>query len=103
MYKKIIFSVALVLGLVSVLQANTVVTPYSATSNPICKAPGILAVETHNLNSEGSLGISFDYAANYWDEDGDSAPLLVKKGDGTSAGWKFLSYSDNSMATVYES
>lgn len=83
MNKRKIFSVAFVFGLVSVLQATAVVTPYSAATNPICTAPGIMAVETHNLNSGTSSPIDFDYAANYWDEDGDSAPLMVRKGDGS--------------------
>lgn len=55
------------------------------------------------MQSGGATGISFDYASNYYDADGDSAPLLIRKGDGASAGWKFLTYSDNTLQSVQES
>jgi hypothetical protein len=98
MRKSTILSVVLILGLLLVLQAAAnVVSAYSDTNNPICSAPGIASLETTDLQSAGQTGILFDYASNYYDADGDSAPLLVRKGDGISAGWKFLTYVDNSL------
>ena len=104
MRKSTILSVALILGLFLILQAAAVVvTTYPDATNPICSSPGIASLEATDLQSGGQAGISFDYASNYYDIDGDSAPLLVRKGDGTSAGWKFLTYVDNSLDSVQTS
>jgi hypothetical protein len=96
-----ISSVALILSLLLVLSTSTsIVSAYSSATNPICANSGVLSIETADLQTGGAAGINFDYAANYYDADGDSAPLLVRKGDGASTGWKFISYSDNTLATV---
>lgn len=101
MRKSTILSVALILGLFLILQtATTVVNSYSSTENPICSSKGTLSLETTNLLGVGVAKISFDYASNYYDADGDSAPLLVRKGDNSSVGWKFLTYADNTLQKV---
>jgi hypothetical protein len=104
MRKSTILSVALILGLLLLLQtATSAVERYSSTENPICSSKGTLSLETTNLLGGGVAGISFDHASNYYDADGDSAPLLVRKGDNSSVGWKFLTYADNTLQKVYES
>jgi len=43
----------------------------------------------------------FDQATNYFDVNGDSAPLFVKDGDGGSNSFKFIYYKDNTMTELY--
>lgn len=82
----------------SVYTTPTIVSPYGPTeTNPICTST--LSMTPNNLKSGGAAGIDFDYAGAYFDWNGDSAPLLIRKGDGASAGWKFITYNDNAFTT----
>ena len=104
MNQNIVLLVALFLVLVMLLPATaTVISAYSSSTNPICQTPGVISLDTTDLQIGGAAGINFDYAANYYDSYGNSAPLLIRKGDGTSFGYKFLTYSDNTLLTVQES
>jgi len=43
----------------------------------------------------------FDQATNYFDVNGDSAPLFVKNGVEDSNSFKFIYYKDNTMTDLY--
>lgn len=95
------FGVAVVLVLLfGLIKSGPVVTSATSVTNPICGGTGILSFESTNLSGGTSTTIDFDFATTYFDSNGDSAPLFVKKGDGASVGYKFISYSDNKFTTI---
>jgi len=101
--RKNIFAVTIALTLlIASVSSTTTISSYTSANNPVCSSPGTLSLEPSDLKYAGASGLNFDWATTYLDADGDSAPLLVTRGDGSSVGYKFISYTDNTLTSAVD-
>jgi hypothetical protein len=88
----------LILILISSVLSQATVDNYAATETiPICPNPNNFGWDKIDQSPQ----LLFDQATNYFDVNGDSAPLFVKNGDGGSNSFKFVYYKDNTMTDLY--
>lgn len=94
MKANLISTIVLILALFIQFAVPSVVTAYGASDNPICSSPESLSLEKKDL----ATALTIDYSTTYYTEEGDSAPLWVKKGSGAT-GWKFFYSVDNKFTS----